>query len=211
VAGWDDTTGWPSCAGHAWVRGQLPRPLPPAWRAALAAAVTGALNPHRHPVAATVRALPGDDGRRGAAAVHVQHASVDERGLVAGEVDRGVRDGLRVSETTRPRIERNQATASAPSEERLNGPPVLLFADRTELVVHVLSPAIGFASHLFRHISDEHNEAVDAGCYQGHDDDVLPPHCDHQPPSSAIQPSPAYGDRSWHTQIIQIGMAAVMT
>src|SRR6266699_3262586 len=43
--------------------------------------------------------LPGDDGRRGAAAVHIQHASVDERGLVAGEVDRGVRDGLRASET----------------------------------------------------------------------------------------------------------------
>ena len=62
-------------------------------------AVTRALNPRRQPVAVTVRALPGDDGRRGAAAIHVQHASVDERGLVAGEVDRGVPDGLRVSET----------------------------------------------------------------------------------------------------------------
>src|SRR5580704_13535151 len=53
----------------------------------------------RRPVALTVRVLPGDDGGRGAAAVHVEHASVDERGLVAGQVDRGVRDGLGVSGT----------------------------------------------------------------------------------------------------------------
>src|SRR5258708_29196104 len=58
-----------------------------------------ALNALAGIVAATVRALPGDDGRGGAAAVHVQHDSVDERGLVAGEVDRGVRDGLRVYDT----------------------------------------------------------------------------------------------------------------
>src|SRR5258707_11326303 len=36
--------------------------------------------------------LSGDDGHGGAAAVDVQHDAVDEGGLVAGEVDRGVRD-----------------------------------------------------------------------------------------------------------------------
>src|SRR5258708_12836128 len=70
-----------------------------------------ALNALAGIVAATVRALPGDDGRGGAAAVHVQHASVDERGLVAGEGDRGVRDGLRVSETAGRRALHHHLTA----------------------------------------------------------------------------------------------------
>src|ERR1700731_2550641 len=39
--------------------------------------------------------LPGDDGHGGTTAVDVQHDAVDEAGLVAGKVDRGVRDLLR--------------------------------------------------------------------------------------------------------------------
>src|SRR5260370_37551227 len=74
------------------------RSLPSATAPAMSASVR---MPSGWPVCVSriMRALPGDDGRRGAAAVHVEHASVDERGLVAGEVDRGVGDGLRVSGT----------------------------------------------------------------------------------------------------------------
>ena len=65
------------------------------------------------------------------------------------------------------------------SEQRSDGPSILFPAGGTELVVHVLSPAAGFAGHLLRHMTDKYHEAVDARCQQGRDGDVLPPHGDH--------------------------------
>src|SRR6516225_3556467 len=65
------------------------------------------------------------------------------------------------------------------SEQRLDGPSILFLAGGTELVVHVLGPAAGFAGHLLRHMTDKYHEAVDARCQQGRDGDVLPPHGDH--------------------------------
>src|SRR6516225_9639622 len=52
------------------------------------------------------------------------------------------------------------------SEQRLDGPSILFLAGGTELVVHVLSPAAGFAGHLLRHMTDKYHEAVDARCQQ---------------------------------------------
>jgi hypothetical protein len=59
-----------------------------------------ALTPRGHPVAATVRALPGDDCRRGAAAVHVEHAS--GRARAGTRCSRAARDARSTRENRGP-------------------------------------------------------------------------------------------------------------